>query len=201
MFDCNGFKGHVPELSLLFCATECVQKQLAIIRKLDSVCFLEESMKASRFVPQCSTVARQGFVGAFPLENHCIEPSDPRWLEAFCKAKGIPFTAPPNNSLYRHRVQTYLSLMRLKASLMERMYNWVALAFFLMTQSQDGRRHSGDQTHHPESPEPRNLSVEVTRNRSVNHPSIDSKDLPLDAINAETDALLNEQGSTGFRKP
>ena len=91
--------------------------------------------------------------------------------------------------------------MRLKASLLERMYKWVALAFFLMTQSQDRQRHSGDQTHHSESPEPRNLSVEVTRNRSVNHPSIDSKDLPLDAINAETDALLNEQGPTGFRKP
>ena len=76
-----------------------------------------------------------------------------------------------------------------------------ASAFVLMSQSQDGRRHSGGQTHHPESPEPRNLSVEVTRNRSVNHPSVDSKDLPLDAMNAETDALLSEQGPSGFRKP
>ena len=70
-----------------------------------------------------------------------------------------------------------------------------------MSQSQDEKRHRGDQTHHPESPEARNLSVEVTRNRSLNHTSIDSKDLPLDAINAETDALLNEQGPSGFRKP
>ena len=70
-----------------------------------------------------------------------------------------------------------------------------------MTQSQDGRRHSGDQAHHPESPNPRNVSVEVTRNRAVNHPSVDAKDLPLDAINAETDALLSEQGPSGLRKP
>ena len=77
----------------------------------------------------------------------------------------------------------------------------VVSVLVLMSQSQDGRRHSGDQTHHPESPEPHNLSVEVTRNRSVNHPSVDSKDLPLDAINAETDALLSEQGPSGFRKP
>ena len=64
-----------------------------------------------------------------------------------------------------------------------RVYALVALASMLMTQSQDGRRHSGDQAHHPETPEPRTLSVQVTRNRSVNHPSVDSKDLPLDAIN------------------
>ena len=70
-----------------------------------------------------------------------------------------------------------------------------------MTQSQDGRRHRGDQAHHPESPNPRNVSVDVTRNRAVNHPSVDAKDLPLDAINAETDAVLSEQGPSGFRKP
>ena len=70
----------------------------------------------------------------------------------------------------------------------------------LMTQSQDGRRHSGDQAHHPDSPNPRNVSVEVTRDRAVNHPSVDAKDLPLDAINEETDALLSEQGSVGFCK-
>ena len=70
-----------------------------------------------------------------------------------------------------------------------------------MTQSQDGRRHSGDQAHHPEPPNPRNVSVDVTRNRAVNHLSVDAKDLPLDAINAETDALLSEQGPSGFRKP
>ena len=70
-----------------------------------------------------------------------------------------------------------------------------------MNQSQDGRRQTGDQAHHPVSPDPRNLSVEVTRNRSANRPSVDTKDLPLDAINAETDALLSEQGTSGFRKP
>jgi|TARA_B100001741_G_scaffold276309_1_gene247087 hypothetical protein len=93
------------------------------------------------------------------------------------------------------------ALKRLKPPLGTRVYALVALASMLMTQSQDGRRHSGDQAHHPETPEPRTLSVQVTRNRSVNHPSVDSKDLPLDAINAETDALLSEQGPPEFRKP
>ena len=70
-----------------------------------------------------------------------------------------------------------------------------------MNQSQDERRHSADQAHHPEHPEPRNLSVEVTRNRAVNQPSVDPQDLPLEAINAKTNALLNEQGPAQFRQP
>ena len=107
-----------PEISLICCATECL-KATWIMRNSDSVCFLEEIMKASRFVPQWSSVLRKGFIGACPLQNHCIdgerggwrpsmaiEPSDPRRIEAFCKAKGISFTASTSNLLHRHGPST-----------------------------------------------------------------------------------------------
>ena len=52
-------------LSLEFGATGCVHEQLVIMQKIDSIRCVEESMKASRFVPQCSAAVRQGLVGAF----------------------------------------------------------------------------------------------------------------------------------------
>ena len=62
---CNGFEGQVPELPLVFCATECVHEQLAIIPKVDSMRCIAESMNASRFASQTSAAVRQSFVGAF----------------------------------------------------------------------------------------------------------------------------------------
>ena len=55
----------VPELSLEFCATGLNDGQLAIMRKICFIRFVEESMKASRFAPQCSAGVRQALVGAF----------------------------------------------------------------------------------------------------------------------------------------
>ena len=54
----NRSEGLVPVLPQEFCATECVNELVAIMPRVDSINYIEESMKASRFAHLCSAPVR-----------------------------------------------------------------------------------------------------------------------------------------------